>query len=199
MTSVTTARTRRLFLFFILSVMVLGVALTAHAAEEAPNPAEQPIGTAFKWINFVIVAGGIVYVARRYGPSFFRGRADAISSAIAQATATKNEADRQLRDAETRFANLQQEVAELRAAAGREAASESGRIRTATQKEAEKISQAAQAEIEAAERAARLELKALAAKLAVDGAESLLAKQLTPQAQESLVRAFVQSLEERPN
>jgi len=35
--------------------------------------------------------------------------------------------------------------------------------------------------------------------LAVDGAESLLAKQLTPQAQESLVAAFMKSLEGRPN
>jgi len=33
-------------------------------------------------------------------------------------------------------------------------------------------------------------VKALAAKLAVDGAESLLAKQLTPQAQETLVNGF---------
>jgi F0F1-type ATP synthase membrane subunit b/b' len=49
------------------------------------------------------------------------------------------------------------------------------------------------------ERAARLELKAIAAKLAVDGAETLLAKQLTPQTQESLVSAFVKSLEGRPN
>ena len=56
-----------------------------------------------------------------------------------------------------------------------------------------------QAEIDAAERAARLELKALAASLAVDGAESLLAKQLTPAAQETLVDTFVKSLEGRPN
>jgi len=35
--------------------------------------------------------------------------------------------------------------------------------------------------------------------LAVDGAESLLAGELTPQVQESLVAAFVKSLEGRPN
>jgi len=53
-----------------------------------------------------------------------------------------------------------------------------------------KIAAAARAEIEAAERAARLELKALAANLAVDGAESLIAKQLTTQAQELLISNF---------
>jgi len=42
-------------------------------------------------------------------------------------------------------------------------------------------------------------LKAIAAKLAVDGAESLLARQLTPGAQEALIGDFVKSLEGRPN
>ena len=63
----------------------------------------------------------------------------------------------------------------------------------------EKIEAAAKAEILAAERAARVELKALAANLAVDGAESLLVKQLTAKAQESLLNDFVESLEGRPN
>ena len=129
----------------------------------------------------------------------FRSNADKISSAITKATAARSEADRQLHEAEAKLANLQKEVAELRAFAQREAAGEAERIRALTQSDAQKISLAAKAEIEAAERAARLELKAIAAKLAMDGAESLLAKQLTPQAQESLVSAFVKSLDGRPN
>jgi len=62
-----------------------------------------------------------------------------------------------------------------------------------------KIGTAAKAEIEAAERATRVELKALAAKLAVDGAESLVARQMTPSVQEALISQFVQSLQGRPN
>jgi len=42
-------------------------------------------------------------------------------------------------------------------------------------------------------------LKDLAAQLAVEGAESMLAKQLTPAAQESLISNFVKTLESRPN
>ena len=91
------------------------------------------------------------------------------------------------------------EIAALEATAKREVIEESERIRALAQSDAKKVGVAAQAEIEAAERAARLELKALAASLAVDGAESLLAKQLTPSAQESLVDNFVKSLEGRPN
>jgi len=87
----------------------------------------------------------------------------------------------------------------LRAAADKEAAADAERIREMAKSDSEKISVVAKAEIEAAERAARMELKALAANLAVDGAESLLVKQLTAQAQESLVNGFVASLEGRPN
>ena len=58
---------------------------------------------------------------------------------------------------------------------------------------------AAKAEMEAAERAARMELKELAAKLAVDGAESLVAQQMTPALQQAMISSFVQSLERRPN
>jgi F-type H+-transporting ATPase subunit b len=185
----------------ILAVLCISFFTTAsaHAAEEAANPAAERATEIFKWINFAIVAVAIYWLFAVKFRTWFRGNAETISSAITKATAAKNEADRQLREAETKLANLQKEVEELRALADRESAAEVERIRKATQLEAQKVSVAAKLEIEAAERAARLELKALAAKLAVDGAESLLAKQLTPQAQESLVSAFVKSLDGRPN
>src|SRR5262249_56814642 len=128
-------------------------------------------------------AGALLWVCLKKAPGFLRGRDEAISSATAKAGRAKAAADAQLHEAETKRANLDKEVAELRAFAEREAAAEVERIRMATRSDLEKIAAAAKAEIEAAERAARLELKALAARLAVDGAEALLAKQLNAQAQ----------------
>jgi F-type H+-transporting ATPase subunit b len=191
-------RNRRILFLASLFLVVFCTALTAHAAEEGGAVNERATEI-FKWINFAIVAGLIVWVFGKVLPPKFRSNAGKISSAITNATTAKTAADAQLREAETKLANLQKEVAELRAFAQREGAGEADRIRALTQSDAQKISLAAQAEIEAAERAARLELKAIAAKLAVDGAESLLAKQLTPQAQVSLVTAFVKSLDGRPN
>src|SRR5262249_41110869 len=120
-------------------------------------------------------------------------------SAISKAGSAKAAADAQLREAETKLANLDKEVAELRAFAEREAAAEVARIRMATLSDLEKIGAAAKAEIASAERATRLELQALAAKLAVDGAESLLAKQLNAQAEAGLISNFEKSLEGMPN
>jgi len=180
-------------------VVLLFAAMSTHAAEEGGKAATEHANEIFKWINFAIVAGLIAWVFLKLTPPFFRKNAETISSAITKATAAKAEADRQLREAEEKLARLEQEVAQLRATAQREMTVEAERLRAITQSDIQKIGLAAKAEIEAAERAARLELKVVAANLAVDGAESLLAKQLTPQAQESLVAAFVKNLEGRPN
>ncbi len=180
-------------------VVVFFVAMSAHAAEEGGNATTARANEIFKWINFAIVACLIAWVFLKLTPPFFRKNAENISSAITKAAAAKAEADRQLREAEEKLARLEQEVAQLRATAQREGAAEAERLRAITQSDVQRVGLAAKAEIEAAERAARLELKVIAANLAVDGAESLLVKQLTPQVQESLVVAFVKSLEGRPN
>jgi F-type H+-transporting ATPase subunit b len=182
-----------------LLLVSLFAAVHAHAAEEGASAATERATEIFKWINFTIVASLIYWVFGKLLPPMFRKNAETIGSAITKATSTKAAADAQLRDAETKLANLQKEVTDLRAVAERESAAEVERIRSATQSDLQKIAAAAKAEMEAAERAARLELKALAARLAVDGAETLLVKQLTPQAQESLISSFAKSLEGRPN
>jgi F-type H+-transporting ATPase subunit b len=189
----------RLLVTSAVFALVFCVALGAHAAEEGRGSATDRVNEIFKWINFAIVAAVLIWFFAKKLPVWFRGNADKISSAISKATAAKEEAERQVREAEAKLANLKQEIAALQATAKREAAEESERIGTLAESDAKKVGIAAQAEIEAAERAARLELKALAASLAVDGAESLLAKQLTPAAQESLVDRFVKNLEGRPN
>jgi F-type H+-transporting ATPase subunit b len=192
-------RNRRVFFAARVLFVLLFAAVSVQATEEGGKPAVERTTEIFKWVNFAIVAGVIVWVFGKKLPPIFRKRAEAISSAITKATSAKAAADAQLQEAETRLANLEKEVRELRAFAERESAAEVERLRAATEADAQKIAAAAKAEIEAAERAARLELKALAANLAVDGAEKLLTKQLTPKAQESLISNFVKSLEGRPN
>ncbi|OLC94813.1 MAG: hypothetical protein DMG35_09310 [Acidobacteria bacterium] len=192
-------RNRRTFLFASAVLTALFFTLSARAAEEGGAGGAGTATEIFKWINFAIVMGAVLWVCLKKAPGFFRGRAEAITSAITKAGSTKAAADAQLREAESKLANLDKEIAQLRAFAESESAAEGERIRAVTRSDMEKIAAAAKAEIEAAERAARLELKALAAKLAVDGAESLLAKQLTAQAQAALISNFVKSLEGMPN
>jgi len=183
----------------VFSVMLFSAGAARAEEETTSNARTQSAQEIFKWINFAIVAGAAVWLFGKVLPPKFRGNAEKINSAIAKATEAKAESDRLLREAEHKLANLEKEVAALQSEAQAQTRNEVERLRAATQGDEEKIAAAVIAEIAAAERAARLELKALAAKLAVDGAESLLAKQLTPKVQESLVSAFVKTLETRPN
>jgi F-type H+-transporting ATPase subunit b len=193
-------KVRRLIVssLFVCSALLFFAAAVRAADENSAGASAAPTEL-FKWINFAIVAGALIWVFAKVLPPMFRANAEKISSAITKAQAAKAEADRKLRDAEQRLARLEEEVRGLREQAQKEAAAEAERIRAMAKSDAEKIAISAKAEIEAAERAARIELKALAAKLAVDGAESLLAKQLTPQKQDALIAGFVKSLQGSPN
>jgi F0F1-type ATP synthase membrane subunit b/b' len=192
----------RLRLFLRLSgvpALFFLIAIATRAAEEGGNAAEQPVGMTFKWIHFVIIAIILVWLFGKLLPPTFRRNAETISSAITSATAAKAEADRKLNEASSKLANLEKQIAEFRAMAMNEAAAEAERLHKAGQVEAEKIAAAARAEIQAAERAARLELQAIAAKIAVDRAEALVAEQMTPATQESLFNSFVLTLQGRLN
>ncbi|HYL62505.1 MAG TPA: hypothetical protein VE077_07775 [Candidatus Methylomirabilis sp.] len=189
----------RLFSIFSRSlVFFFCFSLNSFAAEQG-GAASASTNDIFKWINFAIVAGLLIWIFAKLLPPWFRGNAETISSAITKGTVAKEAADREVREAESKLAQLDQEIATFRAVSEHEAAGEAERIRALAKSDAAKVAAAAYGEIEAAERAARVELKTLAASLAVDGAESLLTKQLTPTAQESLVDAFVKSLDGRPN
>jgi len=190
---------RNVYYSLVVCALVLFSAVATFAAEEGGSPAEHSAEMIFKWIHFAILAGLIYWVFGKLLPPVFRRNADNISSAIAKATAAKVEAERKLQEAVTKMSSLEREIAEFRVQAQRDAAAEVERLRGATILDVEKIRAAGKAEIEAAERAARVELKELAAKLAVDGAESLVAKQMTPAVQEATISSFVQSLQGRPN
>ena len=191
-------RTRIISTLFACSAMLF-LSISVRAAEEGGSNSSAGPTELFKWINFAIVASVLIWLFGKVLPPVFRSRAESIGATITKATAAKAEADRKLRDAEQRLARLEEEVRGLREQEQREAAAEAERIRALARSDAEKIGLAAKSEIQAAERAARIELKALAAKLAVDGAESLLAKQLTPQTQDALIEGFVMTLHGSPN
>jgi F-type H+-transporting ATPase subunit b len=187
--------------YYGLVVCAIGLlsAAAAFGTEEGGNSAEHSTEMIFKWVHFAILAGLLYWVFGKLLPPVFRRNADNISSAITKATAAKVEAERKLQEAVTKMGNLEREIADFRLQARRDAAAEVERLGAATVLDVEKIRTAAKAEIEAAERAARVELKELAAQLAVDGAETLVAKQMTPAVQEAMLSSFVQSLQGRPN
>src|ERR1700692_4434953 len=97
---------RRILVFALGALlMVFFMALPVFAAEGAgPDPADSTAGLIFRWLNFLIVFGGIAYLIAKHGGAFFRGNAKEIAASIVEATAAKAEADRELRAVETNIA-----------------------------------------------------------------------------------------------
>jgi F-type H+-transporting ATPase subunit b len=178
--------------FFLL------LAAPAFAQEDEPSPADSTTGWVFRWLNFAIVLGIVIYALGKAAP-YFRNHAQEISEKIAEGTRAREVAEADRRAAQAKLAGIETEVATMRVEAKRGALAEAERVRAQAKAEAETIERSAQAEIAAAERAARLELKALAARIAVERAETVLRSELTPQTEAALFGNFVAELEGSAN
>ena len=147
-------------------------------------------------LNFVVIAGVIIWAGRKYLPGVFRDRTSAIQKAMQEAQKASEDARRKLAEIESRLMKLDVEIGMMRDAAEKEGAAEEARIQAAAQDDARKIVASAEQEIAAAAKAARRQLTAHAAELAV----GLAQKQIRVDAatDQALVRDFSTQLGSAP-
>jgi len=143
-------------------------------------------------LNFVVIAGVIVWAGRKYLPGMFRDRSAAIQKAMQEAQMASEEARRRLAEIESRLMKLDVEIGMMRNAAEKEGAAEEARIQAAAEDDARKIVTAAEQEIAAAAKAARRQLTAYAADLAVGLARKQI--QVDAATDQTLVRNFAGQL-----
>ena len=143
-------------------------------------------------LNFVIVAGAVVYFSKKNLPGMFRDRTASIQKAMQEARQASEDANRRLGEIETRLSRLDSEIAGMRATAEKEAVAEEARIKAAAEEDGRKIVESAEQEIAAAAKLARRELTNYAANLAV----SLAARQIKvdPATDQALVQGFAREL-----
>lgn len=146
----------------------------------------------FLSINFAVVAGFILWGIKKKAPAAFRDRTAMIKRQLEEARAASEEANRRLSDIEGRLAKLDGEIAEMRATADKDSASEEQRLRAAAEEDKKKIVTTAEQEIASAAKMARGELKKFAAELAVGLAEKKI--EVSPQTDQALVRNFTDHL-----
>ncbi len=177
-----------LLIFFFMALPTLA----AEGAE--PDPADSTTGLIFRWLNFLIVFGGIGYLIAKHGGAFFRGNAKEIAASIHEATAAKAEADRELREVETKIARLEPDIAEMREEAGRNWAAESERLHASGVAEIEKINLAARAELAASERAAQQQLREVAAAMAVANAAAVVSSRMNAEVRARMFQSFLSEI-----
>lgn len=149
----------------------------------------------WKWANFLLLAGALGYIIGKNAGPFFAARSRAISKDISESEEIRREAEGRAAEVDRRLANLQADIAALRAESQREAQSETERLAAHAAAEIAKIQSHATHEIAAAQKAARMELRRYSGELAVELAEQKIRARMTPATQDYLVRGFVRDLQ----
>ena len=128
--------------------------------------------------NFLIFAGLIFWMLKGILSSAFKARIKEIETKLAQSENDKAEGRVQLRELEAKMAGLEQELSGVMAKAESDAEAEKQRILEAARAEADQILAQVQVEIEHHKRSAETELRELVARLAVEGAEARIQRQV---------------------
>ncbi len=149
-------------------------------------------------INLLVFVVLLVYILRnklKIG-RVFDNRAATIVKELEEARRDKQAAEEQLNQLTERLTRLDQEVAEIRAEAEREAAREDERIREGARADAEKIRQMAEREITGAMKAARTELRAFVAEHAVEMAEATIRREIRPEDNSRILDKYIEQMRE---
>ena len=185
----------------LLGLLLAGFPGAAAAQEKETGQKAGEEGCAadiWRFVNFVIMAGAVGYLIVKNAGPFFAARSRKIREEIVQGEEARQEAERRAAEVDQRLANLEADIASLRAQSEREAQHEFERMRERTAAEIAKIQAHAEQEIAAAGKTARAELKRYAAELAIGLAERKIRTRMNAQTQDGLVTVFVHGLETPP-
>ena len=144
------------------------------------------------WLNFAAVAIVIFWAARKFLPTMFRNRSQAIQQALQEARATSEDANHRLADIERRLSQLDTEIAQMQSVAEKEAVAEADRIEKAAEEDIKKIVRSGEQEIASAAKQARRELSNHTADLAIALARSQI--HVDANTDQVLVRTFTSHL-----
>ena len=168
-----------------------------HASPSGQEGAEHETSVRdviFQWANFLLIAGGVWFLGKKYAVPFLKERAQAIREDMARSARALAEGSQRLAHVEKQLKRLDEEIRELRQSALQEAAAERARIDELARAEANKIVLAAEQEIAAAAKTARRELKVFTADLAVGLAEKRIRETISGDAEKRIFRSFVKDL-----
>jgi F-type H+-transporting ATPase subunit b len=191
-----TPGTRVFFLTALLIAAGIVLPQAALAAEEGNKwGIWLDIGRAF---NLILVAGVVIWIARKPLLNFCSGRTQAIREQLAEAQKARLEAEARLAEMESRMSRLDEELREIKNSAEKEAQEEYQRLLAAAEQDAEKIIARSRQEIEGMTRAAQLDLKLHVAELSVKLAEERVRSEITDSDRERLFSRFITKLGGKP-
>jgi len=191
---------RRAKLALALGLAVTGCLLAQEPARSTDSPQQSEQGdrlTVWEWVNFLILVGGLGYLASKHAPALYQARSREIQQALADAAKVAKDAEVQAAVIEQRFKNIQAEIESLRQTARTEMSAEGERIRKETEHHLARIQEQSVQEIALMTRAARDELRKYSAELALGLSIQRIRNRMTPELQQKLVDGFLEDLRSR--
>lgn len=171
-------------------------AATEHPAHYSGVPIEQYIKLGWQIINFIILLVIMYLVMRKNLGAYFVQRSNKIGMDIDEAQKARIEMERRIKEYEARLKGVDQEVARMREEAQKEAEALTRKIREDTKRASEMILQQAQKSIQLETKKAQEALKAEASLLAINLAEEILRRDITPEDQERLIQDYISKMGE---
>lgn len=133
-----------------------------------------------KLVNLALFLTILYLLLRKPTREFFRQRLASVRETLDRAAREKQEATAKLAELDARLNRLDTDLREIGAQSDREAAAERARMDAEAKRDIEKIREMAAREVEAAKQVAMADLRAFAATTAVDLAEQMIRRELTP-------------------
>ena len=133
-----------------------------------------------KLINLTIFLTILYLLLRKPTREFFRQRLASVRETLDRAAREKQQATEKMAELDARLNRLDADLREIKTQSDRDAGAERTRMDAEARREVEKIREMAAREVDAAKQVALADLRAFAATTAVDLAEQMIRREMTP-------------------
>ncbi len=182
------------FLTLYLIALPLSVALASSGGGQEAGPKGWVATDTYRVMNFVLLAGGLIFLLRKPLSQALRGRIKGIQDQLSELEAKKKEAEKELAAYTEKLALLDQEAQKLIDEYIKQGNEAKARILQEAETAAQKLEEQAQRNIEHEFKQAKLKLQQEALEKALAKAEEIIKSKVTSQDQERLVDEYLKKV-----
>ena len=147
--------------------------------------------TAWKWVNLLLLLGGVGYLLKKPAREFFETRKKEISTGLERAQTAQQESGRRMNEIEKRLSRMSEEIVSLRTQADAESAKERENILADAKRDMERLVEQSRQEIDRIGRGIERDIKGKIADAVIDRAGRALETQMTEDDQKRVVVRFL--------
>ena len=169
------------------------VAPAGEHAVEAEHE-ESSSAVVFRWINFLILIGGLGYFLKKPAKEFFETRSREISEGLNRAQAAQAAAQGRMDEIEQRLGKLSSDMAALRTQAEKESAMDKDKIVAEAKAEVARVVEQSRQEVERVARSVERDIRETLADKVIDRAGQTLQTQMSQDDHKRVVVRFIKNL-----